>query len=136
MQHYDRRSFLKIFGTVSSAVVLGSVSYLQVFFKSTPQQKYTITFTYVGKDKETIDTYFQHLKTQEFIDFKNYWTNIKNVEKITKRTNDGSTLISTHIFQSKSDLYEFWEAAKYIPGKAERAALGISREFKVSKIKV
>ena len=134
MKHSTRRSFLSVFGAISGGIAMGSFSFFQVFSKSQLNTKYAIAFTYTGKDKEAIDAYIQQIMTPEFLDFKKYWMNTKNVEKFTKRTNNGSTLISTHVFLTESDLKAFWEAAKYIPGKAEREALGISREYKIFKI--
>ena len=101
--------------------------------KSLPKS-FVIKFKYSAKESGDIDAYINSIMTPAMIEFRNYWKNTKKVVIDSTRQDSGKSIVSTHYFKTESDLKEFWEAAKNVPGKVERETYGISREYTITTL--
>ena len=130
----SRRSFLKrLFCNTGVAFLsTSSLSFLSSKLANNNVPKtYVIQFKYTAISSDDIDAYIQSITVPAMTDFRSYWQNTKKTIVTSAREDFGKSLITKHRFQTENDLKEFWEAAKYIPGKIERKTFGISRDYSI-----
>lgn len=133
----SRRSFLERLFCATGLAFLSSASLNALSHNSNEQslpKNFVIKFKYSAKESGDIDAYINSIMTPEMIEFRNYWKNTKKVVIDSTRQDSGKSIVSIHYFKTENDLKEFWEAAKHIPGKAERETYGISREYTITTL--